>query len=43
MAEHYDLTATDTRFAWRRREDRIATEARLDGFYVIRLGAAAFC
>ena len=36
MAKHYDLTIADTRFAWRRREDRIASEARLDGFYVIR-------
>jgi hypothetical protein len=36
MAKHYDLTITDTSFTWRRKEDRIATEARLDGFYVIR-------
>jgi hypothetical protein len=36
MGKHYDLTITDTSFAYRRKEDAIATEARLDGIYVIR-------
>jgi acyl-CoA synthetase (AMP-forming)/AMP-acid ligase II len=36
MAKHYDLTLTDTRFAWRRKAESIAAEARLDGLYVIR-------
>lgn len=36
MAKHYDLTITATSFTWRRREDAIAAEARLDGIYVIR-------
>ncbi len=36
MAKHYDLTITDTSFAYRRKEASIAAEARLDGLYVIR-------
>lgn len=36
MAKHFDLTITDTGLAWRRKEDAIAAEARLDGIYVIR-------
>jgi hypothetical protein len=36
MAKHYELTITDTSFAWRRKEAGIAAEARLDGIYVIR-------
>ena len=31
MGKHYDLTITDTAFTYRRKEDAIATEARLDG------------
>jgi hypothetical protein len=36
MAKHFDLTITDTGLTWRRKEDAIAAEARLDGIYVIR-------
>jgi hypothetical protein len=36
MGKHYDLTIADTSFAYRRKEDAIASEARLDGIYVIR-------
>jgi DDE family transposase len=36
MGKHYDLTITDTAFTYRRKEDAIAIEARLDGIYVIR-------
>jgi len=36
MAKHYALTITDTSFTYRRTEDTIASEARLDGIYVIR-------
>jgi transposase len=36
MGKHYDLTITDSSFAYRRKEDAIAGEARLDGIYVIR-------
>ena len=36
MGKHYDLTITDTAFTYRRKEDAIAVEARLDGIYVIR-------
>jgi hypothetical protein len=38
MAKHYELTIADTRFAWRRKPDSIAAEARLDGIYVVRTG-----
>jgi hypothetical protein len=36
MGKHYDLTITDASFTYRRRNDAIAAEARLDGIYVIR-------
>jgi len=36
MGKHYDLTISDASFAYRRREQDIAAEARLDGIYVIR-------
>ena len=36
MGKHYDLTITDSSFAYRRKDDAIAAEARLDGLYVIR-------
>ena len=36
MGKHYELTITETSFAFRRKEAAIATEARLDGIYVIR-------
>jgi len=41
MGKHYELTITETSFAWRRREDAIAREARLDGIYVIRTNVPA--
>ncbi len=36
VAKHSGITVTDGGISWRRREDRIAAEARLDGVYVIR-------
>ncbi len=36
MGKHYELTITDTSFTYRRQEEAIATEARLDGIYVVR-------
>jgi len=36
MAKHFDLTIEDASFSFRRTEARIAAEAALDGFYVIR-------
>ncbi len=36
MGKHYQLTIGDGVFHWVRREDAIATEAMLDGIYVIR-------
>ena len=43
VGKHLEVDVTDDAIAWRRREDRIAAEARLDGVYVIRtsLDAAA--
>jgi len=41
MAKHYDLTITDSSFAWRRKDDAIAAEARLDGVYVVRTSLPA--
>jgi len=36
MAKHFELTITDTGLAYRRTDDTIAAEARLDGIYVMR-------
>ena len=36
MAKHFALTITDTAFTWRRKTEAIASEAALDGIYVIR-------
>jgi DDE family transposase len=36
MAKHFELTITDTRFAFRRNLASIAAETALDGLYVIR-------
>ena len=36
MKKHFALDITDGRFTYRRRDDEIAAEARLDGIYVIR-------
>jgi hypothetical protein len=41
MGKHYDLRITDTAFTYRRKEEAIATEARLDGIYVIRTNLPA--
>ena len=41
MGKHYDLTITDISFAYRRKEAAIASEARLDGIYVIRTNLPA--
>ena len=41
MGKHYDLTISDASFAYRRREQAIAAEARLDGIYVIRTNVPA--
>ena len=36
VGKHFEVVVTDGGIAWRRREYRIAAEARLDGVYVIR-------
>lgn len=36
MAKHFELTITETRFAYARKTEQIEAEAALDGFYVIR-------
>lgn len=36
MGKHFETTITDTDFSFTRKEDQIAAEAALDGFYVIR-------
>ncbi len=36
VAKHFDLPITDPAFPWRRRQQRIDREARLDGLYVVR-------
>ena len=36
MRKHFELHIADGRFTFRRREDEIAAEARLDGIYVVR-------
>ena len=36
MAKHFEFTITDGSFTYRRREEAIQAEARLDGLYVIR-------
>jgi len=41
MAKHFTLTITDTDFAFARKHDDIAAEARLDGIYVIRTSLTA--
>jgi len=41
MAKHFELTITDTAFAWTRKTDTIAAEAALDGLYVIRTSLSA--
>ena len=36
MKKHFALDIADGRFTYRRRDDEIAAEARLDGIYAIR-------
>ena len=36
VAKHFITTITDTTFTFRRDEDKIATEAALDGLYIVR-------
>ncbi len=36
MKKHFDLETADGRFAFKRREEEIEAEARLDGVYIIR-------
>jgi hypothetical protein len=36
MTKHFELTITDTRFTYRRKQAAIAAEAALDGIYVLR-------
>lgn len=36
MAKHFEITIAEDSFTYRRRQQAIATEARLDGLYVIR-------
>ncbi|MCY3649714.1 MAG: IS1634 family transposase [Acidimicrobiaceae bacterium] len=36
VGKHFEIDVTDGGISWRRREARIAAEARLDGVYVIR-------
>ena len=36
MAKHFELTITDTQFAYRRKTQQIAEEAALDGLYAVR-------
>jgi Transposase DDE domain len=41
VAKHFDLTISDSSFAWTRRHEQIAAEAALDGIYVIRTSVGA--
>ena len=41
MAKHFDVAISNTTLAWSRKEDAIAAEAALDGFYVIRTNLPA--
>jgi hypothetical protein len=41
MAKHFEQTITDHSFTFTRKQDAIAEEARLDGFYVLRTGLPA--
>lgn len=41
MAKHFELEIEDNQFAFRRRADKIAAEAALDGLYVIRTSVEA--
>jgi len=41
MAKHFELEIEDGKFTFRRREDKIAAEAALDGLYVVRTSVEA--
>lgn len=41
MKKHFALTITERSFAFERREEKIATEAALDGIYILRTSVAA--
>ena len=41
VAKHFDLEITDTSFSYERNAGRIATEAALDGLYIIRTSVPA--
>ena len=41
MAKHFDVAISNTTLSWSRKEDAIAAEAALDGFYVIRTNLPA--
>lgn len=41
VKKHFQLEIADDRFAYRRKEEQIAAEAALDGFYVLRTSVAA--
>jgi Transposase DDE domain len=40
MSKHFDCTIGESTFQWKRREDSIQPEAKLDGIYVIRTSEA---
>ena len=40
VAKHFELDITDHHFSWRRLEDKIHTEAQLDGVYAVRTSVA---
>jgi len=39
VAKHFEITITETAFGYRRKQDSIEAEARLDGVYVLRTSA----
>ena len=41
MKKHFDITITDTSFAYPRKTSQITAEAQLDGFYVLRTSVGA--
>jgi len=41
MKKHFQLTITDTTFTYERKREQIASEAALDGFYILRTSLAS--
>ena len=41
MKKHFEITITDTSFAYQRKTSQITAEAQLDGFYVLRTSVLA--